>query len=157
MFKRTTIIATLVAVSLALASVVQSAQAAPVTVKHQVIAVVWLKQNTNEARLSLSTVDGAPMKRLKLSALRRGVIIADDMGRMLAMRGEATLEYEGRSFHDFRFVDLHTDMPGLRVVRVTHISLGVFTGDDWQHPYETAVCGSPSLSIDACLALWHPD
>lgn len=152
--KRTHILAGLILIAAILLAAQHTASAASQQVKHQMIAAVLLRQDTNEAQVTLSVVDLGPSKKYNPRIFRRGVIVADDSGRMIAVRGEAALINQGRTYQVFRFEDVHLDMPGRRVIRVTHISLLIFSGDDWQHPAESAVCSSPSLSIDTCLGLW---
>lgn len=141
---------------IALAVIMSPALAAPLMTKHPLIASIALRQNTNEAQVTLSAVDLGPSKKYSARAFRKGVIIADDAGRMVAIRGEAVRTGQARAFQVFMFANMYIDLPGLKVIRVTHISLLVFTGDDWDHPYETGVCSSPDLSIDECLSQWHP-
>lgn len=138
-------------VGLAALLAVRIAIAAPAEAPHQMIASVLFRQDTNEAQVRLGVVDLGPSKKYGRAIFRRGVIIADDGGRMTPIRGEAVLVAQGRTFQVFQFADVHIDMPGTKVIRVTHISFHVMLGD-YAHP--DFICGSPSMSIDYCLDLW---
>lgn len=143
--------AVLVIVGLAALLTIRLAIAAPAEAPHQMIATVLFRQDTNEAQVTLSVVDLGPSKKYPASIFRKGVIVADDGGRTIPIRGEAVLVYQGTTFQVFQFADVHIDLPGTKVVRVTHISFHVMLGD-YAHP--DFICGSPSMTIDYCLGLW---
>lgn len=144
-------LAAVVVVALAALLAVHAAIAAPAVAEHQMIASILLRQDTNEAQVSLGVVDLGPSRKYNPNTIRRGVIIADDGGRMIAVRGDAVLVAQGRTYQVFQFNDIHLDMPGHKVIRVTHISFHIMSGD-FAHP--NFICGSPSMSIDYCLDLW---
>lgn len=148
--QRACLIVSLILLAIAV-SALCPARAETLPAEHQMIATVLLRQNTNEAQVTLSVVDAGPSHKYNVGIFRRGVIIADDGGRAIALRGEAVLDRQGRTFQIFRFDDAHLDLPGTKVIRVTHISFLIMTGD-FAHP--SFICGSPSLSIDACLEQW---
>lgn len=152
--RRITVLAVLAVVTGWLALMVCPASAAPPSLENQLIAAILLRQNTNEAQVTLSVPDLGPSHKYGESVFDTGVIIADDAGRLIAIRGEGDIYSQGQTYQVFRFDNAYREMPGKKVIRVTHIFLSVMTGD-FAHP--TFICSSPSLSIDECLAQWHPE
>jgi len=135
-------------------------QGAPAARKHQHIAGVILKQGTGDAQVTIGVVDLGPSRKYPAKVFKRGVIIRDDMGRQIAIRGDAKLLYQGRTFQQFRLagVDLLTrrEMKRAKLIRVAHLTIGVFSGDDWAHWYDDGyVCASPQMSIQKCLEMWN--
>lgn len=149
-------VATLVVVLLLLLAffaIAKPAHAAPAKAPIQLLTTVWIKAHTQDAKLMLSTVDARPFKHVTVAQIAKGIKL-NDGGRVLAFKGNAVLEFEDPHAQQFRISDLVILTKG-KNIKSAHISLGIFDGDDWQHPYESVVCSSPSWSIEQCIAVWQ--
>lgn len=123
---------------------------------HQAIAGLWLHQNSRDAMLGIGTVDAGPLPvRVTARMIAEGIRLYDDSGRSITFKARATDTGRNRYSVGFRMTGFKLIKRGAPV-KVTHIDFMVFDGNDWAHPWEGHVCGSPSWSIEHCLDTWKP-
>jgi hypothetical protein len=152
--KRLSVIAVLIIAALAALIATQPAQAGRPL---QVLGGVLLRQHTGEAQVSLSTVDARRLPKLSPKAFRRGVILLDDSGRSLFIRGDAVVSLQLSYAQQFRLTNTAVApdaQKGIRVVRVAHLTIGVFAGDDWAHWYDSDPVCNGQMGIEWCAGQW---
>lgn len=147
----------IVAVVIGLLIVTMPAHAA--APKHQTLAGLSLRQDTGEAEVSLSTVDAGPLpKRLAAKDFKHGVMILDDAGRAAFIRGSATLTWGDKAHQEFRLTGgsyLPADDRPVKMIRVTHTSVIVFGGDDWDHPWDSDPVCNGQMGLERCVSVWE--
>ncbi len=149
----------IVAIVIGVLIVASPAHAAPVQAqKHQVIAGLSLRQDTGEAEIGFSTVDAGPLpKRLAAKDFKHGVMILDDAGRAAFIRGSATLTWGDRAHQEFKLTGgsyRPIDDKPVKVIRVTHTSVIVFTGNDWAHPWDSGQVCNGQIGLERCVGMW---
>src|SRR3990172_1120691 len=120
----------LLVIAVLVLSLLVVAVAAPASGKqrHQHIASVVIKQHYRDVRILISVMDLGPSRKYAAKVFKRGAIIRDDMGRQIAIRGDAKLLYQGRTFQQFRLAGVellnHREMKRAKIIRVAHLTIG---------------------------------